>query len=576
MTPAERQLLAIRAFDTLRAAEPAAYVAELTDRASVNLPTFSHGLFPLHYTVAQSLLYLDRLDDADALCDRLMRETAGQGMTLMASSLLVYRAGIALCRGDIDHAAAAARAAHERARSDGELPFRTALDAIMIDVHIERGDLTAADRVASAHTAGDPADVSWEWPRFLMSLASLRTAQGDSRAGLSLVMQSGRHWEAAGTVNPAFGPWRSRAARALLTMGAPADAHALIERELDLARRRDPAASVWPCVPRAWPPEEGGAWSNWPRRSGCSTTHRRTSNSPAPFTRTGARCSHGRKEGRADRPAARTGRRGPLGRRTAGERLQKRLHDAGGRGSYRPAKDASPLTAGEERVVSMAVQGLSSREDARPRTSRVPAHSGDPSDRRIPQDCASRDAPNSRAPWATSRHVAVIRRSRPSGTVPGSTVAGAPVRRSADPPVAGPPVRRSPVRRSAGRGGRCVGSPVASAPVRRSPVRRRRSPVRRCAGRRSPVAGAPGTAARAGNCGRPPLPRRHVTGKAGPLVPVWEPSLSTAPLRKGGCETGVPRGSPRPPRGAGGPTRVRSLGDAQLPRAARTVKRTEG
>ncbi|MFG2192297.1 AAA family ATPase [Streptomyces sp. NPDC048639] len=366
VTPAERQLLAIRAFDTLRAAEPAAHVAELTDRASVNLPTFSHGLFPLHYTVAQSLLYLDRLDDADALCDRLMRETAGQGMTLMASSLLVYRAGIALCRGDIDHAAAAARAAHERARSDGELPFRTALDAIMIDVHIERGDLTAADRVASAHAAGDPADVSWEWPRFLMSLASLRTAQGDSRAGLSLMMQSGRHWEAAGTVNPAFGPWRSRAARALLTMGAPADAHALIERELDLARRAGIPRGLGVALRAAGMASGGGrGLEQLAEAVGV------LDDTPADLELARALYAYGGALlAREDRKGARTALRRGLdvavrsGAALLAERLQKRLHDAGGRGSYRPAKDASPLTAGEERVVSMAVQGLSNREIA--------------------------------------------------------------------------------------------------------------------------------------------------------------------------------------------------------------------
>ncbi|MEV6314997.1 AAA family ATPase [Streptomyces sp. NPDC051776] len=366
VTPAERQLLAIRAFDRLRAAEPAAYVSELTDRASVNLPMFSHGLFPLHYTVAQSLLYLDRLDDADALCDRLMRESAGQGMALMASSLLVYRAGIALCRGDIDHAAAAARGAYERARSDGELPFSTALDAIMIDVHVERGDLTAADRVAGAHAAADPADVSWEWPRFLMSLASLRTAQGDSRAGLSLMLQAGRHLEAAGTVNPVFGPWRSRAARTLLTTGSPTDAHTLIEHELDLARRAG--------IPRGLGVALRGAGMASGGRRGLEQLAEAVGvldGTPADLEL--ARTLHaygGALLVREDKKGARTALRRGLdlavrsGASLLAERLQKRLHDAGGRGSYRSSKDASPLTAGEERVATLAVQGLSNKEIA--------------------------------------------------------------------------------------------------------------------------------------------------------------------------------------------------------------------
>ena len=54
-------------------AQPAPHVAELVELASVNLPTFSHDLFPQHYFVAQALLFLDHLDTADDLSARLQK-----------------------------------------------------------------------------------------------------------------------------------------------------------------------------------------------------------------------------------------------------------------------------------------------------------------------------------------------------------------------------------------------------------------------------------------------------------------------------------------------------------------------
>ncbi|WP_176956312.1 LuxR C-terminal-related transcriptional regulator [Streptomyces sp. KS_16] len=363
-TAGERQLLAIRAFRALRAALPAPYVAGLIERASVNLPAFSHDLFPLHYFVAQTLLYLDELDTADQLNRHLTREISGRGMELLVSSLMLYQAGLALRRGNITEALATAETAADRASSTGRLPYALTLDTLRIDALLAQGRTEAAERIAGAHAVAGQAEVAWERPRFLMSLAALRIAQGNPRAGLSLLRECGHHCEAAGTVSPAMAPWRSRSVAAHLALGDTASARALAEQELDLARR---------CrIPRAL----GVAL----RVTGLATSGPQGLDllaeavdvlGPAParlelaraLDAFGAALLH-----RDDKRGARSALRRGLdlavgcGATVLAARLQERLHLAGGRVGR--AGGAGALTAGEERVGTLAAQGYSNKQIA--------------------------------------------------------------------------------------------------------------------------------------------------------------------------------------------------------------------
>ncbi|MFD8543273.1 AAA family ATPase [Streptomyces sp. NPDC059649] len=364
-TPGERQLLAVRAFAALRAGEPADRVAELVDRARVNLPVFSHELFPLHYFVAQSLLYLDALDAADGLCDRLLHGTKDKGMELLASSLMVYRAAIALRRGDVGRAAAVARAVSARACAAGELPYRLSLDTIRIDALLQLGDVAGAEDIAAACSTADLSDTSWEWPRFLMSLAALRTAQGDRRGGLALLRECGMHFEAVGTVSPMIAPWRSRAAVVSLGLGYGREAQALAEEELELARR---------CrIPRA----VGVALHTAGRVAGAARGLELLAEAVSILERTPAELELARALRtfgcellrRDDKPGARTALRRGLdlavrcGATAAARDLQQQLHEAGGRVGSRGA-GGCPLTAGEERVAVLAAEGWSNKQIA--------------------------------------------------------------------------------------------------------------------------------------------------------------------------------------------------------------------
>lgn len=365
-TAGERQLLAIRAFRALRAALPAPYVAGLIERASVNLPAFSHDLFPLHYFVAQTLLYLDELDTADQLNRHLTREISGRGMELLVSSLMLYQAGLALRRGNVTEALATAETAVDQASSTGRLPYALTLDTLRIDGLLAQGRTEAAERIAGAHAVAGQAEVAWERPRFLMSLAALRIAQGNPRAGLSLLRECGHHCEAAGIVSPAMAPWRSRSVAAHLALGDTASARTLAEQELDLARR---------CrIPRAL----GVAL----RGTGLATSGPRGLDllaeavdvlGPTParlelaraLDAFGAALLH-----RDDKRGARSALRRGLdlavgcGATVLTARLQERLHLAGGRVGRAGSAGAGALTAGEERVGTLAAQGYSNKQIA--------------------------------------------------------------------------------------------------------------------------------------------------------------------------------------------------------------------
>ncbi|MCX5448319.1 helix-turn-helix transcriptional regulator [Streptomyces nigrescens] len=365
-TAGERQLLAIRAFHALRAALPAPYVAALIERASVNLPAFSHDLFPLHYFVAQTLLYLDELDTADRLNRHLTREISGRGMELLVSSLTVYRAVLALRRGNIAEALGAAQDAADHASPTGRLPYALTVDTIRIDALLAQGRVEAAERIAATHAVAGQTEVAWERPRFLMSLAALRIAQGELRTGLSLLRESGHHCEALGTVSPAMSPWRSRAVAVHLALGDPGAARALAEQELDLARR---------CrIPRAL----GVAL----RATGTVTDGLRgldmlaeavTVLRTTPARLELARACHDfgvallrRDDKRGARGALRDGLDLAVGcgATALAARLEERLHLAGGRVARSGSQGIRGLTAGEERVCTLAAQGFSNKQIA--------------------------------------------------------------------------------------------------------------------------------------------------------------------------------------------------------------------
>lgn len=160
----------------------------------------------------------------------------GDVFALAANKLLGCLAH--LVRGELVDAVAAGEDGLAANDAHGRLAVLQSWGAgFLAAAHIERGDLDEAERtLARASTDAEvPNNMHWHW--FLSSRCLLRIVRGDLRTGLEAALECGRRFEAIGGRNPAFMPWRSRAAICLSGLGEePERARAFAAEEVELAR----------------------------------------------------------------------------------------------------------------------------------------------------------------------------------------------------------------------------------------------------------------------------------------------------------------------------------------------------
>ncbi|MGA8217446.1 MAG: hypothetical protein WB771_02680 [Solirubrobacterales bacterium] len=130
--------------------------------------------------------------------------------------------------------------------ADGEVGLETSAEHVAVGVpwaaahlalaQMERGDLDEAERsLGRAATDAEVPD-NGHWHAYLDARAQLKALRGDLRGALADALESGRRFAAVGGHNPAFLPWRSRAALCLHDLGEDAErAGALAAEEVELA-----------------------------------------------------------------------------------------------------------------------------------------------------------------------------------------------------------------------------------------------------------------------------------------------------------------------------------------------------
>ena len=154
--------------------------------------------------------------------------TAFAGAKFFRAQALVFRGDLADAESDAAEAVAACR----------EWGFHL-LDPfvyIQADALMEQGRLDEAATVfAESDWATWTPDDAPTYPA-RNSRARLRVLRGDVEGGLEELLRAGRGFEAAGGRNPAFMPWRSQAALALLQLERREEAAPLAQQELELAR----------------------------------------------------------------------------------------------------------------------------------------------------------------------------------------------------------------------------------------------------------------------------------------------------------------------------------------------------
>ncbi|HEY7486963.1 MAG TPA: AAA family ATPase [Streptosporangiaceae bacterium] len=207
------------------------------------------------YTAAGVLSYADQLGSAARCAADMIAQAGGTGLPGLAVLGHALAAQIAFAEGRLDDAIEEARTASgiQRDRGGRAQPVARSweLTALLIKGNEEAAVaiLTQAGlpglpglpggptRAAAGTATGGGAPGEGPSATDLGARGLLRELHGDLGPALADHLESGRRLTAAGMVNPALAPWRSRAALLACRLGRRDEALRLASEELGLARR---------------------------------------------------------------------------------------------------------------------------------------------------------------------------------------------------------------------------------------------------------------------------------------------------------------------------------------------------
>jgi len=228
-----RYLLALAASELARAAESPEEALALATRALSGGPGTSYESWQLHLVAIATLITLDEFDMAVSRFGAWFELARKQGSLFAFWHASSFRGLAMLRRGDLREAEADARAAY-----DGIRLVRWHAVTILAETLTERGELEEATRVIEGvPLPEDEAAPTYQMARLVAARASLRILSGETQRGLDDLLMVGERLKALGVVNPNYAAWRSEAALVLLAQGDRGQAKALVDEELELARR---------------------------------------------------------------------------------------------------------------------------------------------------------------------------------------------------------------------------------------------------------------------------------------------------------------------------------------------------
>ena len=313
--------------------------------------------------VVTTLAVCDELDEAEGHCRSWLLDAQQEGHVLAAALASSSMAIVALLGGRISDALAHARQSLTPPPEVWTPPFGVAW---LVEALVERGAIEDADCELTARGLAGDLPRTLPFALLLFCRGRMRAAAGQYDHALADLLASGEIADLLGIVNPAFLPWRSTAALALLALGRRAEASELADDELARARLWGTGRALGVAL-RASGLVQGG-------RDGIERLQEAAAvleDAPAPLERARALIDLGaavRRSGerRAARELLRSGLdlADQLGGLALADRARRELRIAGARPRRDALRGRDALTPSELRIARMAAEGLTNRQIA--------------------------------------------------------------------------------------------------------------------------------------------------------------------------------------------------------------------
>jgi DNA-binding CsgD family transcriptional regulator len=335
---------------------------ELAERALARGLLHEQGSILITLTIL-ALLYGDRLDDAQRICEQQIAAGRERGSPRLVAHFTLFRGAISYRRGAVHDAEADARLAYEIVREAGTHEGVAWTLAYLIDCLIERGACDAAERVLADADLVEPLPDDSGAMLLIERRGRLRCAQGHIEAGLRDLREAGARFAAHGVTNPNLATWRLETALALAHLGEQREARELADEQLELAQKTELPAAVGIALR-----VHGIVASDLANLEEAVTMLERTE---ARLELARALLDLGsalRRKGERAVAREHLSRSLDLAHRCGAQALVERAHEelrAAGARPRRPALTGiDALTASERRVAQMAAQGLANRDIA--------------------------------------------------------------------------------------------------------------------------------------------------------------------------------------------------------------------